>query len=165
MLRQLQSAAMYFLDWNHERIVRCVEELSEPQIWQRPNNNSLSVGNQILHLEGNIRQWALHGLGGMADVRDRDSEFAAKGGMGSTELLARFADVIEDAKLAVSDLNEQDLRRERNVQAYRHDGTFILMHVIEHLSYHTGQIIFFTKATLNIDLDFYGDVDLTKTAK
>lgn len=155
---------MYFLEWNHERIVRCVEQLSEDQLWQRPNNNSLSVGNQILHLEGNIRQWALHGLGGMEDVRQRDAEFAANGGISGTELLARLTDIIEDAKLVVSDLNEKNLLRERDIQAYRHDGTFILMHVIEHLSYHTGQIIFFTTAVLNVDLNFYGDVDLTQTA-
>jgi len=153
---------MYFLDWNLARIVRCVEELSEAQLWERPNNNSLSVGNQILHLEGNIRQWALHGLGGMPDVRRREDEFAASGGISATELLARLTEVIEDAKLAVSDLREEDLRRERDIQAFRHDGTFILLHVIEHLSYHTGQIIFFTKAVLNIDLNFYGDVDLTQ---
>ena len=153
---------MHFLDWNLARIVRCVEELSEAQLWERPNNNSLSVGNQILHLEGNIRQWALHGLGGMADVRKREDEFAASGGITSTELLARLTEVIEDAKLAVSDLREEDLRRVRDIQAFRHDGAFILLHVIEHLSYHTGQIIFFTKAVLNIDLNFYGDVDLTR---
>lgn len=165
MLRQLQSSAMYFLEWNHERIVRCVEALTEKQLWDRPNNNSLSVGNQILHLEGNIRQWALHGLGGMQDVRNRDAEFAASGGISSVKLLARLEEVIEDARLVVSDLTEADLVEERNVQAYRHDGAFILLHVIEHLSYHTGQIIFYTKATLDIDLNFYGDVDLSKTAQ
>ncbi len=164
MLRQLQSSAMYFLEWNHERIVRCVEELSEAQLWERPNHNSLSVGNQILHLEGNIRQWALHGLGGMPDVRTRDAEFAAVGGITSTELLARLEEVIEDARLVVSDLTEAELLKERDIQAYRHDGVFILMHVIEHLSYHTGQIIYYTKAILNVDLKFYGDIDLSKTA-
>lgn len=156
MITSLQSSALYFLDWNHQRIVRCVEELPENKIWHRPNNNSLSVGNQILHLEGNIRQWAVHGLGGRPDVRRRDAEFAAEGGISSAELLARFAEVIEDAKLVVSDLTEQDILRERDVQVYRHDGVFVLLHVIEHLSYHTGQIIFYTKAVLNVDLGFYG---------
>ena len=81
------------------------------------------------------------------------------------ELLARLEEVIEDARLAVSDLTEADLVEVRDIQAYRHDGAFILMHVIEHLSYHTGQIIFYTKAMLDIDLNFYGDVDLSKTGK
>ncbi|MFT7121948.1 MAG: putative damage-inducible protein DinB [Neolewinella sp.] len=162
MLSQTQHAAHYFLDWNLQRIIRCVEVLDKDQIWSRPNNNSLSVGNQILHLAGNIRQWGLHGLGGKEDVRIRDEEFAAEGGVSAEELVARLTGVIEEAKLVVADLTKENMLRERDVQAYRHNGVFILMHVVEHLSYHTGQIIFYTKAVLNIDLDFYGDVDLTK---
>lgn len=162
MLSQTQHAAHYFLDWNLQRIIRCVEVLDEDQIWSRPNSNSLSVGNQILHLAGNIRQWGLHGLGGKEDIRIRDEEFAAEGGISAEELVARLTEVIEEAKLVVADLTEENMLRERDVQAYRHNGVFILMHVVEHLSYHTGQIIFYTKAVLNIDLDFYGDVDLTK---
>lgn len=160
MLSSLQSSSLYFLDWNQKRIVRCLEELSEEQIWQRPNVNSLSVGNQVLHLEGNIRQWAVHGLGGLPDIRLRDQEFAAQGGVSRAELKARLEKVIEDAKLAVSDLTVENLTRERDVQVYRHDGIFILMHVIEHLSYHTGQIIFYTKAMLDVDLNFYGGDNL-----
>lgn len=163
MLRLLQASALHFLHWNHERIVRCVEQLPEDKIWHRPNNNSLSVGNQLLHLEGNIRQWAVHGLGGRPDVRKRQGEFDAEGGLSAAELLARFAEVVEEAAFVISDLTEQSLLEERNVQAYRHDGVFVLLHVVEHLSYHTGQIVFYTKAVLNVDLAFYGDVDLGKT--
>lgn len=160
MLRSLQTSALYFLRWNHERIVRCVEELPENKIWHRPNNNSLSVGNQILHLEGNIRQWAVHGLGGRPDVRKRDDEFAAEGGISAAELLARFSEVIEDAKLVITDLTEEDLRKEYQVQAYKEDGVYVLMHVIEHMSYHTGQVVFYTKAVLNKDMEFYGGLEL-----
>lgn len=160
MLRSLQTSALYFLHWNHERIVRCVEELPENKIWHRPNNNSLSVGNQILHLEGNIRQWAVHGLGGRPDVRKRDDEFAAEGGIAAAELLARFSEVIEDAKLVITDLTEEDLRKEYQVQAYKEDGVYVLMHVIEHMSYHTGQVVFYTKAVLNKDMEFYGGLEL-----
>lgn len=165
MVRSLQSSALYFLSWNYERIARCVEELTDDQLWERPNDNSLSVGNQVLHLAGNIRQWAVHGLGGRPDIRQRDQEFAVRGGLSGTELLARLSAVIEEAKVVVNELTEDNLLRERDVQAYRHDGVFILMHVVEHLSYHTGQIIFYTKAVLNINLNFYGDVDLTKKAE
>lgn len=155
---------MHFLEWNHERIIRCVETLSEEEIWWRANENSLSIGNQLLHLTGNIRQWAVHGLGGLPDVRQRASEFAARGEYSGAELLAMLSEVVEDARLAVSDLTEAELLRERAIQSYRHDGLFILVHVIEHFSYHTGQIICQTKALRDVDLDFYGGQDLDQTA-
>jgi len=160
MLSSLQSTAHYFFDWNLERIERCLEELTEEEVWVRPNGNSNSVGNQLLHLEGNIRQWIVHGLGGMVDTRARSKEFAATGGRSKTELQQHLATVITEAKAVVSELTEAEMTRERPVQAYVHDGIFILLHVIEHLSYHTGQIIFWTKAVKNVDLDFYGDTDL-----
>ncbi|MEO0731444.1 MAG: DinB family protein [Bacteroidota bacterium] len=160
MLENLQSAATYFLDWNLERITRCLDELTETQVWERPNGNSNSVGNQILHLEGNIRQWAVHGLGGATDVRTREAEFAATGGSDKKVLLGKLTAVIQEAKSAVAGLTPEEMMRERPVQAYVHDGTFILLHVIEHLSYHTGQIIFWTKALKDVNLDFYGGDDL-----
>ncbi|MEM9527797.1 MAG: DinB family protein [Bacteroidota bacterium] len=160
MLTSFKSSATYFLDWNLERIARCLEELTEDQIWLRPNEQSNSIGNQLLHLEGNIRQWAVHGLGGAPDIRTRATEFAATEGQPKEELLAALTTTIEAAKAALAGLTEAEMARERRVQAYVHDGTFILLHVVEHLSYHTGQIIFWTKAMKNIDLDFYGGVDL-----
>lgn len=160
MLASFKSSAIYFLDWNLERITRCLAELTEEQIWLRPNGNSNSIGNQLLHLEGNIRQWAVHGLGGASDTRTRSAEFAATGGQQKAVLLESLSAAIKGAKAAITNLTEAEMARERRVQAYVHDGTFILMHVVEHLSYHTGQIIFWTKAMQDLDLDFYGGVDL-----
>ncbi|MEM9261726.1 MAG: DUF1572 family protein, partial [Bacteroidota bacterium] len=93
-------------------------------------------------------------------IRTRAAEFAATEGKSKKELLAALSTTIKAAKAAIVDLTETEMVRERKVQAYVHDGTFILLHVVEHLSYHTGQIIFWTKAMNNIDLDFYGGVDL-----
>ncbi len=163
MLPSLQSSALHFLDWNLERIARCLDRLTPEQIWQRPNASSNSVGNQLLHLTGNIRQWILTGLGGQPDVRERDAEFAASGGVPAEVLLSELAEVIQASRDVIGALTEEELLRERPVQAYTHDGVFIVLHVVEHLSYHTGQIIFWTKALQDIDLDLYGDVDLTRT--
>ena len=160
---QFTSAVRYFLTWNLERILRCLDELSEEQLWQRPNASSNSVGNQVLHLCGNLRQWVLSGVGGEPDDRRRDAEFAARGGHDRAALGAALRRVIDDCVAVVDRTTEAELRPERPVQAYRHDGVFILLHATEHLSYHTGQIIFQTKALLNVDLDFYGGDDLTAT--
>jgi len=163
MLLQLKATNVHFLRWNLERIEKCLAQLNEEQVWRRPNGSSNSVGNQVLHLCGNIRQWVITGLGGRPDVRRRDEEFAATGGVGKAELLARLTATIEEAIAVVENLTEADVLTERPVQAYTHDGMFILIHVTEHLSYHAGQIIFWTKALLDVDLDFYGDVELGTT--
>jgi len=164
MLPQLKFTTNHFFDWNLERISRCLEQLTEDQLWQRPNGNSLSIGNQLLHLNGNIRQWILTGLGGMPDDRTRDAEFAATSGAKKIQLLFELTATISVAKAVVDDLTEEDMITARQVQAFVHDGTFIVMHVTEHLSYHTGQIIFWTKALLDIDLNLYGGIDLGMTA-
>ena len=158
----LLSAARHFLTWNLTRIERCVAVLGEDHLWTRPNDNSLSVGNQLLHLEGNIRQWLIAGLGGRPDRRTRATEFAAREGRSSPVLLDNLRATIAESLTVLDELTEADLLQERDVQAYRHDGIFILLHVTEHLSYHTGQIIFYTKAVLDIDLNFYGGDDLDK---
>src|SRR6266446_4183354 len=77
------------------RIDACVQKLTPEQIWMRADANQNAVGNLLLHLNGNVRQWILHGVGGQADVRDRDAEFAAQGGI-APELLARLRMTVEE---------------------------------------------------------------------
>jgi uncharacterized damage-inducible protein DinB len=163
MLELLKQTNIHFLDWNLQRITRCLEELTEEQVWQRPNGSSNSVGNQILHLCGNIQQWIVTGLGGAPDSRVRDEEFEATGGISKTELIARLSEVISSSEAVITRLTEEDILKERPVQAFNHDGMFILVHVTEHLSYHTGQIIFWVKALKNKDLDLYAGVELGTT--
>jgi uncharacterized damage-inducible protein DinB len=163
MLPLLKSTSTHFLNWNLERIGRCFDELTEDQVWQRPNSSSNSIGNQVLHLCGNISQWILTGLGDAPDLRQRDKEFVIAGGFNKEELSARLKEVITESVAVIAGLEEEDITRVRPVQAYYHDGVFILMHVVEHFSYHTGQIIFWTKALKDIDLDLYAGDALDST--
>ncbi|MBB4077697.1 putative damage-inducible protein DinB [Lewinella aquimaris] len=157
------AASIHFLHWNVERIAACLNELTEEEVWQRPNDNSNSVGNQLLHLRGNIRQWILTGLGGVADERQRDEEFSASGGIDKTELYKQLTETVNEAVDIIRNLPSHHLIEERPVQAFVHDGTFIILHVVEHLSYHTGQIIFWTKLVKDKDLKLYGDTNLNQT--
>lgn len=163
MLPQIKSSATHFLNWNLERIGRCLDELTEAQVWQRPNSSSNSVGNQLLHLCGNISQWILTGLGDAPDLRHREEEFSASGGVDKAELFFCLTRVVRESIAIIEELRGEDLVKVREVQAYRHDGVFILMHVVEHFSYHTGQIIFWTKVLKDIDLDLYAGDDLNAT--
>lgn len=141
------------------RIGRCVELLSEAQVWQRPGCRSNSVGNLLLHLAGNVRQWIQVGLGGAADARDRDAEFAAdaeSNEIGKEELMAQLRAAVEEADQVVQGLSLERLTATTTYQdRYQETGTAAVVHVIEHFSGHAGQIYAFTKQVLNIDLRFY----------
>ncbi|HZJ60322.1 MAG TPA: DinB family protein, partial [Chitinophagaceae bacterium] len=118
------------------------------------------VGNIILHLCGNMRQYAISSLGNSKDVRERDKEFSADGGYSGAELFKKLTDTVEQAKKIIQSTTEEELLRERKVQGYTHSGIGIVLHVTEHYSYHTGQIIFWTKLLKDKDLGFYAGVDL-----
>src|ERR1700679_4358487 len=68
----------------------CMKKVTDEQSWQRQGSYENAVGNLVLHLCGNARQWIIHGVGGAADVRERDKEFSADGGMTGADLVALF---------------------------------------------------------------------------
>jgi uncharacterized damage-inducible protein DinB len=143
-----------------DKITACLAGLSGDEIWQRPNENSNSVGNLVLHLCGNIRQYIISSLGNTPDKRDRDAEFAAAGGVDKSRLLEQLTATISQAKDIIANASPDELLRVRQVQGFKHSGVAIIIHVTEHLSYHTGQIIFWTKLLKNKDLGFYRHIDL-----
>jgi uncharacterized damage-inducible protein DinB len=138
------------------RIEICLEKLTPDQVWARGNENSNAVGNIALHLMGNVRQWILHGVGGEPDIRMRDSEFAARGGIDPSELKRRLRAVVDEAAALLRALPPASLGERRNIQKH-YDVTVLeaIFHVVEHFSGHTGQIIFATKFLTGEDLGFY----------
>lgn len=136
------------------RIARCLALLSENEIWWRPHATSNSVGNLVLHLEGNIRQWIISGLGGAPDRRERDKEFAAKGPLPRRQLLQHLRGTVNEACHVLAKLKPRGLARRRVIQGYRLAGVQALYHVTEHFAYHAGQIILLTKMKRRRDLKF-----------
>lgn len=150
------------IEENTNKISTCLDEILSDEIWKRPNNSSNSIGNQILHLCGNIRQYAISSLGGQPDIRERDKEFEANEGYSKEELLKMLNATVEKAIEIIKSINEEDLIRIRSVQGFEMSGVGILIHVTEHYSYHTGQIIFWTKLLKNKSFNFYEGTDLNK---
>jgi uncharacterized damage-inducible protein DinB len=137
------------------RIKKCLASLNEQEIWFKPNEHSNSVGNLILHLCGNVTQWVGSGLGKLPDNRLRDLEFSEKGPL-PTEKLIQALDQLELLiHETLNKITEEDLLNLHDVQVYQETGLSILVHVVEHFSYHTGQIAFFTKWRKNMDMAFY----------
>lgn len=150
------------MDENTSKIKTCMNQLDEKDIWFRHNEHVNSIGNIILHLCGNIRQYIISSLGGAPDIRERDLEFSTAGRFTNAELTAKWRDTIREAKTIVAGASPENLLRHRVVQGTEHSGISIIVHVTEHYSYHTGQIIFLTKLYKNIDMGFYTGVDLNK---
>lgn len=150
---------------NLPRITRCFEQLSETEIWQKPVPAGNSMANLLLHLRGNITQYIISGLGGLPDNRIRDEEFTTEGGYDKATLLHLIAETIGNATGIIEAVDENNLLQERTVQGFRLSGTGIIIHVTEHLSYHTGQIALYTKMLRNTDLGFYKGIDLNVTGR
>ena len=136
------------------RIAVCLHELTAEQIWWRPNPASNSVGNLVLHLEGNVRQWIVSGLGGTPDSRVRDLEFSEAGPIPSRWLIARLRRAVTDAGRVMGKLDGEALARVYSIQGFRVIGLRAVLHVAEHFSHHAGQIILLTKLLVGKDLQF-----------
>ena len=136
------------------RIERCVERLSDDDLWWRANDDSNSVGNLILHLSGNIRQWIVSGLGGAPDARQRHEEFDEPERLPREALLHRLQSAVRDADHVLARLDAKRLGERHQIQGHECDGLYVVYHVVEHFAMHTGQIIFATKQRVG-DLRFY----------
>ncbi len=158
--KEFIQQSIYFLSLNLPRIEKCLRQLTEEQVWKKPNANTNSIGNLILHLCGNITQYAHASLGDEKDERQRDLEFSTQGGFSKKELLEKITDVTEKAIQVIENISESELLRNRKVQGFDHTGISIIIHITEHFSYHVGQIAFFTKLLCDQDLGFYEDYDL-----
>lgn len=142
------------------RLERCLNELSEDDIWWRPNENSNSVGNLVLHLCGNARQWILSGLGGALDQRKRQTEFDERGPISRAELIQKVQQVMKEIDEVLGRLSPQDLERPIVVQGFQETGMSILIHVVEHFSYHVGQMAYIVKARLDKQTNFYDGINI-----
>jgi uncharacterized damage-inducible protein DinB len=143
------------------KIERCVEQLTDEQIWWRSNAQCNSIGNLILHLCGNARQWIVCGLGSEPDTRIRDAEFAQRDALPRDYLVKLLRSTVGDVETVLRQLDPSTLLEKRTIQGSEVDVLHAIFHVTEHFSMHTGQIILLTKLLTATDLHFYdfeGDV-------
>ncbi len=137
------------------RIEVCLQKLDENQVWMRGNENQNAIGNLVLHLCGNMRQWIIAKIGGGPDDRARDAEFAARGGMTIPQLTAHLRATVSQAVSILRALSPERLAERVQVQAYDVTVLEAIYHVVEHFSQHTGQILFAAKLHTGEDLGFY----------
>jgi len=137
------------------KIGAAIERLAEADLWWRPNPSSNSIGNLMLHLAGNIRQWIVSGVGGAPDERDRAAEFARREPMAGEELLAILTEAVLEADAVIARTDPADLSDRRAVQGRTVTVLQAIYHVVEHFGMHTGQILYIAKLRAGGDLGFY----------
>lgn len=166
MLRSMseQAIAAKFVEYSSARmakstgeIAKCVGQLSEEQMHRRGGEHENSVVNLLLHLEGNIRQWLVHGVGGAPDVRQRDAEFELILEMSGEDAFAQLQRAISEARTAIEAVTPHRLTEIIDPQPtgiHRYPTVLEAIYkCVGHLEHHTGQIILLTKQMAGRDLD------------
>jgi uncharacterized damage-inducible protein DinB len=139
------------------KIERCLAVLPMDAIWRRDLESENSIGNLLMHLSGNVRQWIVSGIGGAPDTRKRSDEFDARQGDDAPSLMAHLRHTLADADLVLASLDEARLQETRMIQGRDVSVLHAVYHVVEHFSMHTGQIILLTKRFAPGRVQFYED--------
>jgi uncharacterized damage-inducible protein DinB len=137
------------------KIERCLEKLTDENIWWRANADSNSVGNLLLHLSGNARQWIVSGVGDAHDARQRQEEFDAREGLSRDELLLTLRETLAEVDHVLTNVTTARLLERLTIQKCDVSVLEAIFHVVEHFSMHTGQVIVITKLLTQGDLRFY----------
>lgn len=153
----LDKARYLLLTEYRTKIRLAVEALPEDALWWRANDQSNSVGNLLLHLAGNVRQWMVSGVGGAPDIRHRSEEFAAQDGPSRAELLANLNRTLDDVERVLSGLAPGALLERRTIQGRDLTVLDAIFICVEHFSMHLGQIILLAKLRAPGAVQFYED--------
>jgi Protein of unknown function (DUF1572) len=142
------TAAAHELDSALSRIKHCLGQLNDDQVWWRSQPGLNSIGNLILHLCGNVRQWIVSGVGGAADIRNRPAEFAERGPMPIDQLVRRLERVVEEAKRALAGITARQLVEIRRIQGFDVTGLVAIFDSVPHFRGHTQEIVHITRIQL-----------------
>ena len=164
----MDSCDRQFLDYSARklrqlsgRIEDCLGRLTEEQIWARGADSENAVGNLVLHLSGNVRQWIVAGVGRRPDIRQRDAEFSARSGLAGPGLAALLGGIVDEAAAVIEAAAPEHLCENLVVQSYHVTVLEAIYHVVDHFSGHTGQIISATKLLTGEDLGYHRHLKTT----
>jgi uncharacterized damage-inducible protein DinB len=153
----LEQSRYYLAVEYPTKIGRCLDVLPADALWRRADEQSNSIGNLLLHLAGNVRQWIVSSVGGAPDTRYRSGEFSAQDGGDAESLLAALRRTLDDADRVIASLTAEQLLERRSIQGRDVLVLEAVYHVVEHFALHTGQIILLTKQYAPARIQFYED--------
>jgi uncharacterized damage-inducible protein DinB len=150
----IEASRVFLKDDFLPKLKRCLEEMSEEDLWWRPNEQSNSVGNLILHLCGNLKEWILSSMAGVKFERNRNAEFTERRPRPKEELIAAIDETVNDVSRVLGELPQSRLLERFPVQIYTASRLQAIYHVVEHFSYHLGQILYIYKLRTGKDPGF-----------
>lgn len=159
---EVKKNAIFRMKRSLSRISTCIALLEEEDVWKDFNPHLVSVGNLILHLIGNMKQHILSGLGNESYIRHRQREFSDKPNIEKSQLVEALTDTVNKAVLVIEGLQVEDLERMYQIQGFEYSGVGDILAVVEHLSYHTGQITFAVKQVKNVDVGYGKGINLNQ---
>ena len=80
-------------------------------------------------------------------------------------LLKQLATTVRTAQDTIHNATALQYETVREVQGFQLSGVGVVLHAVEHFSYHTGQIAFWVKQMTQEELGFYEGIDLTQNNK
>jgi hypothetical protein len=164
-----QDVSTLFLEYSRRKLLGqywprlrgVVEPFTAEQIWQRPNEASNSIGNLLLHLNGNVQQWLVASFNSFDDARNRPAEFNERERISAGTLLTTLGATLDQASKVLARLTEADLIAPYEIQGYRVTGLEAVYQVVEHFGLHYGQILYIVKTLTGADLKLYRELDET----
>ena len=142
------AAAAHELDSALGRIKHCLVQLNDAQVWHRSRPGLNSIGNLILHLCGNLRQWIVAGIGEAADARDRAAEFAERGPIPKEELVRGLEAAVEEAERVLAGVDARQLGEVRRIQGFDVTGVAAIFDSVPHFRGHAQEIVHMTRVQL-----------------
>jgi len=163
------DATQLFLEHSLQKLVQqywprlksSVESLTEEQLWWRPNEACNSIGNLLLHLNGNVRQWLVASFSRLEDSRNRPAEFNQRESISVSTLLNQLGATIQQAGDVLARLTSADLAATYEIQGYKVSGLDAVYQVVEHFAMHYGQVLYIVKTLNGSDLGFYSQLNKT----
>ena len=160
LVEDFKENAIFRINESRRMIDKCAGKLTDVQWAYKQNDVTNSIANLLLHLQGNITQYIISSLGNIKDDRIRDIEFEPVSVSNVKDSVQAFHQVLDKAIAVIREASEKKLTDKRIVQGFEFSGQGCVLHAVEHLSYHTGQIALITKLLLNEETGFYEGVDL-----
>jgi uncharacterized damage-inducible protein DinB len=160
----LEQSRQKLLQQCWPRLRGCVETLTDEQLWWRPNEACNSIGNLLLHLNGNVREWLVVSFNRLEDNRNRPAEFNQRESISSSVLLDQLGATIQQASEILARLTSADLTAPYEIQGYKVSGLEAVYHVVEHFAMHYGQVLYIVKTLSGADLGFYSELNKTGRA-
>ena len=130
------------------RLGQQLEAFDDRQLWAVVPGVTNSAGNLMLHLNGNLREYVGRQIGGVAYVRDRPREFAARD-IPRAEIAADLAGLPGLVAGVFDGLTEArwgDMFPEQVLPGGPITNRHFVIHLYGHLNYHLGQIDYLRRA-------------------